>query len=233
MVELIMTYILQAVFFVVSLILYVLLTACILPRLLLVPSFSAANIKDRGIQKYLYKEGRAIVYQPATAIRPYIPQYILSHNNGERFLKCMLHPHILSVRYRVLTFDSNNRPLQALEVEDPVKHTGLSAAVPLPLNTAFVSLCLLEVNGTTFRDSSVGLSRIKSLLYALLTIALTVPVAFSLQKDLFFLADLIFGYSQVVTPSYRTAIFSALVLGSVYACFVMSTHRTKGNKSVR
>lgn len=230
MVQLIMTYTLQAVFFVVSLILYVLLTACILPKVLLTPTFSVANIKDRGIRKYLYEEGRAIVYQPATPMRPYIPQYILSQNNQERFLQCKLNPQIGSVKYRVLTFDRNNRPLQALEVEDPVATVGLCAAVPLPMDTAFVSIRLTEVNGTAFRDDSVGFSKIKLPIYLVSTIALTIAIAFPLQKVLLYCADLLFGYSQIAEYSSGAIFSPALVLGTVYALLVVLSHRVKGSK---
>ena len=87
MIHSILLYILQAVFFIISLVFYVFLSACLLPKLLLGPGFSATRIQDRGIKKYLFEQGRAMVCQPAPSVQMHIPQYILSDNNGERILK--------------------------------------------------------------------------------------------------------------------------------------------------
>lgn len=233
MIQSILLYVLQAVFFIVSLVLYVFLTACLLPKILLIPGFSAAQIQDRGIKKYLFEDGRAMVCQPALDVRPYIPQYILSDNNGERFLKCKLHPGILSLKYRVLTFDVNDRPLQVLEVEDPVSTRGVAKAVPLPLNTAYVSLSLMDVNGKKVSGSPVAFSPIKLLIYLVSTVVMTVAQALMIKQALLFFADLIFAYSDTVSAHYGTTVFTALLIGTVYACFVFSTYFTKGSKLIK
>ena len=233
MIQSILLYILQAVFFIVSLILYVFLTACLLPKLLLIPSFNAAHIQDRGIKKYLFEEGRAIVCQPAPAVRAHIPQYILSDNNGERFLKCMLSPQVYSLKYRVLTFDVNDRPLQVLDVEDPVKSRGVARSVPLPLNTAYVSISVMDVNGKKLPASPVAFSRVKLLIYLASTVAMTIAEALMIKQALVFFADLIFAYTDTVPAHYGTTLFTALLIGTAYALFVISTHFTKGSKFIK
>ena len=230
MIQIILLYILQAVFFILSLVLYVFLTACFLPHNLLAFRFDATKIKDRGIKRYLFQNGRAIVYLPERHIRPYIPQYILSDNNGERFLKCMLHPSIRSVHYRVFPFDANDQPLQVLDVEDPARTPGLSLSVPLPLNTAYVSISLLEVNDKTFHSDVLRYSPVKMLVYLVTTIVLTVLEGHLFQQCLLFLADLLFAYSDVVTLGYGFCLFAAVIIGALYALIVLYTHFIKGSR---
>ena len=130
----------------------------------------------------------------------------------------------------MLTFDVNDRPLQALEVDEPVNTRGISQAVPLPLNTAYVSVSVIEVNGTKATDNPICFSLIKLLIYLASTVVLTIMEALMIKQALVFFADLIFAYSNTVSVGYSTTVFTALLLGTVYACFVISTHYIKGCK---
>ena len=230
MIQSILLYALQAVFFLISLVLYVLLTACILPHWLLGFHFSAADIKDRGVKKYLFADGRAIVYLPDPAIRTYIPQYILSDHQGERFLECMLNPTICSLRYRVLPFDAQDRPLPVLEVEDPVSTRGISKILPLPLNTAYVTIFLLDVNGKEFKNSLLNYSLIKLAAYGISTIVLTILEALMIKQCLLYFADLMFAYSDMVASGYFFTVFTAAIVGALYALIVLITHFIKGSR---
>ncbi|MBQ8409089.1 MAG: hypothetical protein IJY39_09540 [Clostridia bacterium] len=247
MIESIMTYIADAIFLIVSLILYVFVTACLLPKILLVPTCNASSVKDRGIKKYIFEQGRAIVYQPAVAERRYVSQYILSDNAGERFLKCKLDQRIRSLKYRVLTFDANDKPLDILDVEEPVTSPGYAKAVPLPLNTAYVSVSVKEVNGTRVAyHKSVSYSLIKLAIYFAVTVILTVIEALLLNRVIVFLANLIFGllriplppdlnlsFIEIIAPNNSYAVFTALLLGSAYAALVLLTHYSKDIKIVK
>jgi hypothetical protein len=230
MIQSIMLFVLQSVFFLISLVLYVFLTACVLPCFLLKFQFSATTIRDRGIKKYLFENGRAIVYLPDPAIRSYIPQYILSDNNGERFLKCLLNPEVFSLHYYVFSFDAQDRPVQVLEVEDPIPTRGVSKAVPLPLNTSYVTISLKNVNGKTFQSNKLGYSMIKMLVYLAITVTLTILEALMIKQGMLYLADLLFAYSDMASPNYGATLFTAMAIGIVYALIVVSTRFIKGSR---
>lgn len=226
----ILFYLVAAVFFLVSLVLYVLLTACILPRLLLGYRFSPDNMRDRGVKKYLFENGRAIVCLPDPELRPYIPQYILSDHSGERFLKCMLQSGIFSLHYYVFAFDANDRQIQVLEVKDPVPVPGSSKAVALPLNTAYVTLSLINVNGKKFKNNKFWYPMVKIIAYLASTVALTIAEALMITTGMLYIADLLFDYSQLVSFSYGSTLTTAIILGGVYALIVLRTHMIKGSR---
>jgi hypothetical protein len=198
--------------------------------LLLTFRFQASQLGDRGLKKYLFPQGRAMVCQPASSSRAYIPQYILSDNNGERFLKCQLDPSVRSLRFRVFPFDANDRLLQVMEVEDPVHNPGLSTTVPLPLNTAYVSLGLLEVNDKSFSCNMLEYSVVKMLIYLSSTVLMTLLEGLMIQQCLLYFAELFFAYSSVVKGGYGYTLFLSVIIGIVYALCVLRTHFIKGSR---
>ena len=231
MIQSIIVYILQGIVFLLLPIIYVFLTACLLPRLLLKPHFSPEDIKDRGLQRYLFDTGRAIAYQPDPALQVYMPQYILSDNNGERFLKCKLDERVQSIVYRVLTFDADDCPLEVLEVEDPIRISGITRSVPLPLRTAYVSVDILQVNGVKISPMHhIGLRKPNAAIYAGSTIFMTVMMFLPLRRVLLLAADLLFAYTDTVGGKGGLGIFTALLLGTVYAGIVLLSHLVKGSK---
>lgn len=224
----------HAVVLICSPILFIFLIARLMPRYWLTPTSDPLHIKDRGIQKFLFPQGRAIVYQPSVDIRPYIPQYILSDNDGQRFLKCNLDTRIKAIRYRILPFDADDRPLPILEIEDPVYSPGISHAVPLPMNTAYVSICLQEVNGARFSaNGNVGLSLKKVAAYGLTTLILTVLESYALKQSLVFFANLIFGYWGVATLDFGRILLPALLLGILCAALVFFCQYSKDQKFIK
>ena len=231
MIQSIFVYILQGLVFLLLPTIYVFLTACLLPRLLLKPHFGPEGIKDRGLQRYLFENGRAITYQPDPAILDYMPQYILSDNNGERFLKCKLDERVQSIAYRVLTFDANDRPLEVLKVEDPVQNSGTTRSVPLPLRTAYVSIDILQVNGIKIPSlHPINLRKRNVVIYVAITSLMTALMLLPLRQALLLAADLLFAYTDTVGSKGTIGIFAALLLGAVYAGIVFLTHFVKGSK---
>lgn len=228
MIETVLNYFAGAIILILSLILYVFFTACLLPKLLLIPKFRSADTGDRGIKKYLYEDGRAIVYEPTAQVRKHIPQYILSDNAGERFLKCKLDQRIRSIRYVVIAFDASGKVLDILNVSDPVENTGMAKAVPLPLSTAYVTLSVNEVNGVRMKsDRFLQLSVIKLAGFVLAALSFTVAEALLLKNTFLFFADFIMSYSKKVVIDNTYTIATALLIGLVYAAIVVCTYYSK------
>ena len=84
MLDLIMSYLAKGLILIAGLYMYVYWMAYILPHALLRQERKLPT--DRGLKKYSYTDGRAIVYQPTSAVQPYISQYILSSNQGEKYI---------------------------------------------------------------------------------------------------------------------------------------------------
>ncbi len=213
---------------------YVYLTARALPRRLLVPHADSAAIKDRGVRKYLFPNGRAITYLSGTSVRPYIPQYIVSDHDGRRFLKCKLDKQVRSIRYRILPFDVNNHPLDILEVADPVTVAGVTSAVSLPSNTAYISLSVQEVNGEEISGPSVvGFSPVKVGIFGAAVVFLTLLEAYLLGNSI---ANLLHGFLpdlEGISQNYPSMILPAFLLAVVYAAAVFFFQFTQDRKFLK
>lgn len=249
MVGTILSYVAQGVFLLISLILYVLLISCVLPRLLLTVTVDPADVRDRGIKKYLFKNGRAIVYEPAIEARRYIQQYILSDHNGERFLKCKLDSRVRALKYRVVAFSADDSMLTVVDVEEPVYDAGISKAVPLPINTAYVSICVHEVNGVQVENRPiVRRSLIKTGAFVLSTVLLTVIEALMVKKTAVFVLNMILNcygksmntvmnsflhYTENITFSNSYAVFTAILIGLCYSVIVLLSHYSRHTKYVK
>ena len=67
---------------------YVFLVSRVLPDLLLKPLYDDSKDGDRGLRRYTFEGGRAILYEPSALYRKYLNQYILSANGNEKYIKC-------------------------------------------------------------------------------------------------------------------------------------------------
>lgn len=212
---------------------YVILTARVLPKQLLIPQAQLSRIQDRGIARYTHPQGRSIVYQPSPAAKTHIPQYVLSDRDGQRFLECKLSPQVQHIQYRIFPFDVHDRPLQCLEVDDPVSVPGISRAVSLPGNTAYVSISVQQVNGSRIPDDGkLAFSWIRVFLYALSVVLLTLLLADIMQQAMFTLLSGIFPDLLVSAEEHGTAT-PAFLLGAAYAGIVFFCQFKQVRKSAK
>ena len=142
---------------VMILFMYVFLVSYVYPKCFLRARYEKADIKDRGVKKYVFKNGRAILYEPSLSCRKYIKQYILSVNEGKKYLKCRIDERISSIKYEAAVFDSRERFGKIIEVCEPIRSVGETSAVPMPPQTSFVSLNVREINGVSV-DTGKALS---------------------------------------------------------------------------
>lgn len=235
MIEIIMSYVVKTVFVALSLFLYVFLIACVFPKLFLCPSYKTVRVRDRGLKKYVFDQGRAIAYEPAPSMRKYISQYILSENCGEKFIKCKVDDRIDSLRYDVVVFGADDKVLDTVEVYEAINGKGITRAAALPLSTAYVSVCVREVNGVhVTEDATASFSAIKVALFFILTACCTVAMALMLNSLILYFADLLLRYTARYGAVGNTfTLLSSLVLSVLYCSVVWICHRTKDTKIVK
>ena len=84
-INLVVYYTFSVIVFLSSFGLYAFLAGMLFPSLLLKPKFKGEKARDRGLKKYTFDGGRAIVYRPDVKSVKYIEQYILSciENNAK------------------------------------------------------------------------------------------------------------------------------------------------------
>ena len=218
----IMNYISQAIILIFSLIMYTFITGKILPLIFLRPSRRGVISNDRGIKRYAYEDGRAIVYKPTEENNKYIEQYILSAHGDEKFIKCKIHEEIRSLEYDVIVFDSRDKVVDVISVKDPVKQKGTTGAVSLPLETSYVSVTVRVVNRVRVtKKPTITYSYLGALAYSIICSGITVGLTMGIQKNLVTVLDQFLNYTQRVGNKGGVAAFIISAIIS-FACFTVA-----------
>lgn len=145
--EIIIGYALEAVLFIVLISIYAITVGTLLPRLLLKTKYIPGAPTDRGLRKYVFPEGRGVVYEPHPSIRKYVKLYVLFVKDGAKYIRCKLADSVSFFGYAVAVFDNQNRVIDVVKVNDTVFSDGTSKSVRLPKETSYVGFILYSVNG--------------------------------------------------------------------------------------
>ncbi len=140
------TYLLSILLLIIGFIAYVFLVGGVFPRLILRPKWGSGTPRDRGIKRYTFKDGRAVVYEPDPKMRKYVKQYILSANGEDKYLKCKVDPRVSTIEYDVVVYDAHNNAIDNIHVAEAIETKGYTKAAELPAKTSHVSLVVREVN---------------------------------------------------------------------------------------
>ena len=231
MFEYIMAYVATGILLFLSLFIFVFLLACLYPRLILKPNYCFLNIKDRGIKKFVFPNGRAITYQPSQQIRQYVNSYILSCIDGKKYIKCELDRSISELSYELVVFDASDRVITVLQISDRVKRCGYTHSVLLPLNTAYVHLILREVDNEKISKEPVAMYRQSRLVaYFAAVICTVVFEVFLLKSNLLSMFGSMLFFSSAEDGF---TFITAVLIGALYAWVTFLLHRSKNTKVIK
>ena len=165
---------------------YIAVVALLLPRFFLQNKYKIKQVQDRGIKKYRHGDNaRGIVYEPDLSLRKYIKQYVLADNGAEKSLKCMISPDIEYMEYDVALFNNKRKVFKVLNVCDIIQENGFTDTVTLPPETSYVTIIPSRVNNERLdRSVRLKISYPKTILFGLVTLALSVAVAFAVKIGL-------------------------------------------------
>lgn len=110
---------------------------------------------DRGIKKYLYPNGRAVVYEPHPSFRKYLSQYLLFTEDGYKYVRCKLDAGVESIRYAVVMFNNRNRVVDVIDVEEKKILSDETTPVRLHPDTSYIALIPDEVNHIKIKHDAV------------------------------------------------------------------------------
>ena len=203
----------------VSVSIYIFLVSRVLPDLLLKPLYNDSKEGDRGLRRYAFEGGRAILYEPSAPYRKYLKQYILSANGNEKYIKCKFADRVNAVRYEVIAFDSNDRMIDKVCIEEHIfkEKENIAGAATLPRRTAYVKVLLRSVNGViTDHEKLFYVPASRRWGFACIVTVGLVGVTLLVRALLVMLGDLVFNYSEIATGYGELfAVISALVMGGV------------------
>lgn len=213
MVDSIMAYVAYALLFIVSLFIYVLLVSCVFPRLL-DGGGKAGTELDRGIKRYTFRGGRAIVYETVGSTVRYIKKYALSEIEGQKYLTCSVDKGISSLEYRVTAYGADDVQIETVSVKEQLGEDGRTAELLLPIDTAYVSILLEKADGVSLNGSAKKAAPSTVATYAALTVAATAAEMLVIKKLLVDIFELALNYSRTVHSSgYGFTLVTAILVG--------------------
>lgn len=143
----IVVYISWIIIAITSLILYILAVSQWLPSLLMAKRRVSGKISDRGIKKYVFPEGRGVVYEPGRTSRGYMKKYMLLCYNGKKYLRCSFDEAVRSAYFELLIYDNQDRLIKTSDIYLHIGDTHYSEAILLPDDASYVTLTLFKING--------------------------------------------------------------------------------------
>ena len=233
MIDMIFEYFALIVIFLLSMYLYVMLVARILPKIFLVPGLGAVK-GDRGIKKSVFPGGRSVAYEPKLSIRKYISQYELFSENGEKYIKCKINEKIKSLKYDVVVYDRKNTPIGTVEISETVQGGGYTAEVMLPPETSFVHLRLRSVNDVPVAENEESEYYGSGVLaFFLIAFGLSFAEGAYLNYVVLKLFDLIFSFSASVTEfDASLPLVVAAAVGALFSALIIVVNVEKPCKIV-
>ena len=146
LIELVVANVARVFIFFISTGLYIFLLKKTIPQLTLKHKSVGVNTRDRGIKKYRFDDGRAVVYEPELIYRKYVPQYMLFSKNKDKFIRCRINSNVRHIKYDVIAYDNNDKLIDVIGVDERLKHQKYTTSVLLPPETSYISFVLRRVD---------------------------------------------------------------------------------------
>lgn len=144
--ELIVAYVAKALVLIISMILYVYLFSTIVPKFIMKLRMVKENTRDRGLKKFVYPNGRSILYETELAVRRYVSSYALYTEDGYKYIKCKAADDVTFLKYDVYAFDNRNNIIDVIGVTESLAQDRYTTAVSLPPDTSYVRFVLRVVD---------------------------------------------------------------------------------------
>ena len=140
------------VILVVTILVFILLHAFVLPRLFLGVHFSVGSPSGRGVKVLREVGGTSIIYSAAVPLKKYISHYILSERDGRKQVVCKVNGALKYINYDIALYDKFNTVFQVLNVREVIEEKGYTKAVDVPAETAYATIYLNEADGVKLEN---------------------------------------------------------------------------------
>lgn len=144
--ELMVAYIAKGLVLVLSMVLYVYLFSAIIPKFIMKLRVKKENTRDRGLKKFIYSNGRCVLYETELSVRKYISNYALYTEDGYKYIKCLATDTVRNLSYDVYAFDNRNKLIDIIAVSEILGEERYTSSVALPPETSYVRFVLRKVD---------------------------------------------------------------------------------------
>lgn len=222
-----------AILFIMSIVMYLFLVGSVFPRFLLKTRYCNSETSDRGLNKFRYPQGRAVVYEPHPSVRKYINKYLLFTNNGYKYIKCKTDEYVTRLKYNVVLFNNKNRIIDVVCVDESISKIGETAPVMLHHNTSYVRLDLLSVNNDVFEQGPlVYYKGTDAILYTLSGVLASFLEMTFFMSTLSSLLEILSVKNATNTVSSLTVFLLASAIGVFFCAIVLLIQHSKGIKVI-
>lgn len=171
-IDLLIPYVAKGLMLFTSIVLYIYLFSAIIPRFIMKVKMEGTNTCDRGIKKFIYPNGRCVLYEPELEIRKYITAYTLYTEGGYKYIKCKATDRVSYLRYDVYAFDNRNKLIDIIGVSEAIDTDRYTDSVSLPPETSYVRLVLRRVDKEYFSSRVLVKYSLSSYLICSIVVAL-------------------------------------------------------------
>ena len=137
-----------SVIYLTALTAYVWLISTVIPKCLLRIKYDVSHGLGRGLKKFTYPEGRAVVYEPHPSVRKYVNKHLLFTLDGYKYIQFLLDAGVKSYTANVVCFDNRNKVIDVLELSESMVASSVSCPLRLHHKTSYVATVLRSVNKT-------------------------------------------------------------------------------------
>lgn len=127
--------------------LYAFLLASLIPKWALRITYDSREHLGRGLEKFVYPDGRAVTYEPHPSIRKYVKKYALFTLDGYKYIQLCIQDTVKSYSARIIVFDNRSRIIDIVDVFENLNSASSSRPLRLHGRTSYVAFILTEVNG--------------------------------------------------------------------------------------
>lgn len=225
--ELIIANVARVFIFFISSGLYIFLLKKAIPQLTLKHKSVGVNTRDRGIKKYRFDDGRAVVYEPEFIYRKYVPQYMLLSKNKDKFIRCRINTNVRHIKYDVIAYDNKNKLIDVIGVDERLKNQKYTTSVLLPPETSYIRFVIRRVDNM-FVSSEIKVKYSKISLIACATLIVAATAALGLCVNYCF-SDL-WQYLIFDKLGNGEIVIKSAIIGAVAAALMIRVYTKKNVK---
>lgn len=217
---------------IIGIIAYLLVLSRVIGRYAMPVRYRTDAHLGRGLHRFTYPEGRAVLYEPHPSIRKYIRRYLLFTLNGYKYLRLRLDGGVNDFAITVVMHDNKNRVVDVIEVNGRSGGSKYSKPIQLNEKTSYVALMLTSVNGVPRQKASY----METPSYALaIYFAITSLVTFLQFAQITYVFSLIFRVTASSNPLSLPITFfilPSLCVGALCLGVMLASRHGKGVKVV-
>ncbi len=224
-----------AILFILNVIIYVFVLGRILPKICLKVVSKTGFEGDRGLNKYVFKGGRGIVYSANPSYRNYVDKYLLYEKDGIKSIKCNVLNGVKTITYQIYMFDSNSKIIDTIVVSEKLISPCYTSNIRLNENTAYVKLAIRKVNGKKLdKEKFTKVKKSRILLFDLLSIVGAVIESYVINTALFKIMSIFHITTDYpLRISYFAILVSGVIVAFIYTRIILSHYKKKGVKLLR